>query len=289
MSIYKYKDLYAKENQGLAVPKQNTFEMYHTDRSNSPASKFTTPVWIPILLGFFLMACSGSDQGDNIPENGKETVATLDGLFLELADQEENGSISEEVVQVNEAIRRTIENIPHGQLAEIGENYAQGEHGFSLALSEDEKLGIFSWHTKMDASGNKIKNMALYESEDRLEVSSLLGSPIIYEKIHQVETYKGEVLYVLHGNEQSGSDNFYRLDAYTVRNGKLEQVPAFPNNESSISTAKMEEGTDPSDPLGFKVVMNGSRILFPDINGKAIKDQTLAFNGKKYVHESEIE
>ncbi len=235
------------------------------------------------------MACSGSDQGDNIPENGKETVAALDDLFLKLADQEDSGSISEEVIKLNEAIRRTIENIPHGQLAEIGENYSQGEHGFSLALSEDGKLGIVSWYTKMDASGNKIKNMALYESRDRLEVSSLLGSPIIYEKIHQVETYKGEVLYMLHGKDHTGPDSFSRLDAYTVRNGQLEQVPAFPNNESSISTAKLEEGTDPSDPLGFKVVMNGSRILFPDINGKVLKDQTLAFNGKKYVPESEME
>src|SRR5690606_15601288 len=249
--------------RGLWPLLTKTFYMYLTNRSNSPLPKFKTHLWIPILLGLCLMACSGSDQGDNIPENGKETVAVLDGLFLELADQGENGSISQEVVTLNEAIRRTVENIPHGQLAEIGENYTPGKHGFSLALSEDRKLGIISWHTKMDASGNKIKNMALYETDDRLEVSSLLDSPIIYEKIHQVETYKGEVLYVLHGKDHTGSDNFYRLDAYTVRNGTLEQAPAFPNNESSISTAKMEEGTDPSDPLGFKVVMNGSRILFP--------------------------
>lgn len=236
------------------------------------------------------MACSGSDQSDNNPKNGKEAVATLDRLFLELADLQEDGSgISEEVVKVNETIRRTIENIPYGQLVELGESYSHGKHGFTLALSEDQKLGIISWHTKMDASGNKIKNMALYDSGNQFEVSSLLGSPIIYEKIYQVETYKGEVLYVLHGKEHTGSGNYYRLDAYTLRDGQLELAPAFPNNESSISTAKMEENRDPSDPLGFKVVMNGSRIIFPDINGKAIKVQTLAFNGKNYVHESEIE
>src|SRR5690606_23192084 len=204
--------------------------------------------------------------------------------------QASSSELPEEVVQLNEKIRRTIEDIrPSGQLAEIAENYSPKGHGFSFTLSKDKKLGIFSWHTKMDASGNKIKNMALYQQGDRLEISSLFNSPIIYERIHQVESFKGEVLYVLQGKDDTGKGNFFRLDAYTLKNGLLEEAPAFPNNESSISIAQMDQETDPSDPLGFKVVMNGSRIIFPEIQGEDAGAHSLAFNGKKYVPENELD
>lgn len=265
--------------------------MAPTNIAKSPVLKFPTPFLALLIPALFLLGCSGTDQKDPIAENGKELVASLDLLFQELASQEANSSeLSEEVVQLNENIRRTIENIrPSGLLAEIGETYTHDGHGFSFTLSKDQKLGIFSWHTKMDASGNKIKNMALYGQGDRLEVSSLFSAPIIYEKIHQVESYKGEVLYLLQGKDDTGEGNFFRLDAYTLKNGLLEESPAFPNNESSISIAQMDEETDPSDPLGFKVVMNGSRILLPEIQGNATKAHALAFNGKKYVPENELD
>lgn len=238
-----------------------------------------------------LVGCSGTEQGEPSPRSGRELIASLDELFAELAAIPlDSTGLSQEAVQLNETIRRKIESIgPTKFLGEIGESYREGGHGFSFALSKDKKLGIFSWYTKMDASGNKIKNMAVYDQGDRLEVSSLSGMPIIYGKVHQVETYKDEVLYMLHGKDQNENGDVFRLDAYTLRHGQLEEAPAFPNNESSIAIARMVRATDPSDPLGFRVVMNGSRILVPNIPGKALKAHALAFNGRKYVPESELE
>lgn len=262
--------------------------MCQTDRSNSPFPKFISSLLAPLILGLVLMGCSGSNSSEEGPQSAKAIVADLDSLFLELAALETDGSsISPEAVKLNEQIRRTIENIHASDLlVEIGELHAPKAQGFNYALSPDHGLAIFSWYTKLDASGNKIKNMALFKMGDGLRVSSLLGSPLIYGKVHQVESYKGDVLYILQGRDTSAVANPQRLDAYTLENGQLQQAPAFPNNESSISIAKMEEHTD---PLGFKVVMNGSRILFPDIDGKAVRSRTLAFNGTRYVPESEIE
>jgi len=283
--------LYAPENQEFGKSSTNNTKMVPRTIGKSPVLKFPTFLFALVLPLFFMVGCSGSDQKKAPAESGKELVASLDRLFEELSTEDTNSSeLSEEVVQLNEKIRRTIENIrPTGQLSEIAESYSKDAHGFSFTLSQDKKLGIFSWHTKMDASGNKIKNMALYDQGDRLEVSSLLSAPIIFEKIHQVESYKGQVLYVLQGKDDTGVGNFFRLDAYTLRDGLLEEAPAFPNNESSISIAQMDQETDPSVPLGFKVVMNGSRILIPEIQGDANEAQSLAFNGKKYVPEDQLD
>lgn len=258
---------------------------------NSPLLKFqTAPIALLVSL-LLLVGCSGSEQSEAVPGNGKELVASLDRLFEELSAQRTNPSdLSEEVVRLNEKIRRTIEGIrPTGHLVEIAESCSEGGHGFSFTLSRDKKLGIFSWHTKMDASGNKIKNMALFDQGGRLAVSSLPSAPIIYDKIHQLKSYKGKVLYILQGSDNTAEGSFFRLDAYTLRNGQLEEAPAFPNNESSISMAQVDRESDPSDPLGFKVVMNGSRILIPEIRGEGTQGHSLAFNGKKFVPVNELD
>src|SRR5690606_21370965 len=129
---------------------------------------------------------------------------------------------------------------------------------------------------RMDATGNRIKNIALYNSGDKLEPSSLYDTPITYDKIHQVESYKGETLYILHGHLASGDGHLFRLNAYTIKNGYLGEAPAFPDTESSMSVAQIFKNPDFSDSLGFKVEMNGSRILFPEMRDTSIVKHSLA-------------
>lgn len=241
-----------------------------------------------IFMGFLLMGCQNiNHQHNEGPVTGEDVIASLDSLLYKLDILEKKApGLSEEVVQVNESIRRTVENIRSSDLlVDIGKEYASKEHEFNFALSEDKKLGVFSWHTKMNTSGNKIKNIALYSTGDKIEPSSLYDTPIIYDKIHQVESYKGETLYVLHGHLSSGDGHYFRLNAYTLKNGYLEEAPAFPDNESSMSIAKILKNPGLSDSLGFKVEMNGSRILFPEMRDTTIVEHSLAFNGKKYVPE----
>lgn len=256
---------------------------------HEPCKMILKPSFLTIAcVGLLLIGCGNiTDKNAKSPTSGKEVITVLDSLFQGLANLERpTQGLSEDVVQVNENIRRTVENIRSSDLlAEIGKEFASKEHDFSFILSEDKKLGVFSWHTKMNTSGNKIKNIALYSTGDKIEPSSLYDTPIIYDKIHQVESYKGKNLYVLHGHLNSGDGHYFRLNAYILKNGYLEEAPAFPDNESSMSIAQILKNPKLSDPLGFKVEMNGSRILFPEMRDTTIVEHSLAFNGKKYVPE----
>lgn len=234
---------------------------------------------------FFVNCTDKTEKNKQGKATGEEVIAVLDSLFYQLDNPEESApGVSEDKVRVNENIRRTIENIRSSRLlAEIGKAYTAKSHKFSFVLSEDKKIGVFSWRTQMDASGNKIKNIALYQTADKVEPSSLYDIPIIYGKIYQVESYRGETLYILHGHDSTGNDKYFRLNAYTLKNESLEEAPAFPNNESSISISQIHKKPELSDPLGFKVEMNGARILFPEIQGTSTVEHSLAFDGKKYV------
>lgn len=249
---------------------------------------FKNPLPFLIFMGFLLMGCENmTHQETESPKTGEEVVATLDSLFHELASLEKNApGLSDEVVQLNESIRRTVEDVRTSDLLmEINKVSAKKKHDYTFTLSDDKKLGVFSWRTRMDNTGNRIKNIALYGNGDNLEPSSLYDTPITYDKIYQVESYKGETLYILHGHLASGDGRYFRMNAYTIKNGYLEEAPAFPENESSISIAQILKNPGFSDSLGFKVEMNGSRILFPEMRDTSMIRQSLAFNGKRYMPE----
>lgn len=239
------------------------------------------------LLGSVIIGCENmAPDKTSTVITGEDVLTTLDSLSYRLSANGKAPIASEEVIQINEDMRRTVESIRSSKLLmEIYGIYKKNKHDFTLTLSDDKKLGVFSWHTRMNATGNKIKNIALYKNGGKLEPSSLYDTPITYHKIYQVESQKGEHLYILHGYVKSGDSHYSRLNAYILKNGYLEEVPAFPNNESSISIAQILKNPDFSDSLGFKVEMNGTRILFPEIRDTTIAEQFLAFNGKKYIRE----
>lgn len=238
------------------------------------------------ILGSTIIGCENmASDKTNTAITGEDVLATLDSLSYRLSANK-SPIASEEVIQVNEDMRRTVESIrsPH-LLTKIAEIYAHQKHAFTFTLSEDQKIGVFSWHTKMDATGNRIKNIALYNNGNAIEPTSLYDTPITYEKIHQVKSHKGEDLYILHGHLNSGDSHYFRLNAYTLRNGYMEEAPIFPNSESSLSFAQISNNPELSDSLGFRVEMNGIRILLPEIQNVPTAGHTFAFNGKKYLPE----
>lgn len=235
------------------------------------------------ILGSAIIGCENmAPNKTNATITGEDVLAVLDSLSHRLSAP----IASEEVIQVNEDMRRTVESIrsPH-LLTEITKVYAHRKHLFTFILSEDQKIGVFSWYTKMDATGNRIKNIALYNNGNAIEPTSLYDTPITYEKIHQVKSQKGEDLYILHGHLNSGDSHYFRLNAYTLRNGYMEEAPIFPNSESSLSFAQIPNSPELSDSLGFRVEMNGIRILLPEIQNASIIGHSLAFNGKNYLPE----
>lgn len=244
------------------------------------------------LLLFCLTAllAVGCSNRNNSPQysDGKEITQLLDSLFtkLEKAYSEANSN-SERLVEINEKIRRAIERIDSPKLLDdILSGYDTKKHDFSFILSPDTKVCVFSWYTHMENSGNRIKNIALYHSNDKMVPTSLYGTPVIYSEINQIETYDGETIYLLQGNDSINQNKFYRLNAYLLKNGYLEETPAFPNNESSIAINSLLDSSKMGTPSHFKIEMNGLRILFQDQLDTSNVENTLAFDGKKYVLEN---
>ncbi|RIV68625.1 hypothetical protein [Flagellimonas aequoris] len=77
------------------------------------------------------------------------------------------------------------------------------------------------------------------------------------------------------------------MNAYRLKNGYLEETPAFPNNESSIAINSLLDSSKMGPPSHFKIEMNGLRIMFHDQLDTSNVENILAFDGKKYVPEKE--
>ncbi len=246
----------------------------------------------PIILfcSLALLFCGCSKRND-VPRftNGMEITATLDSLFgkLETIRTQTNPN-PEGLVEINERIRRTIEHIGSQRLLhEMQNGYENHNHLFSYILSPDQKVAIFSWYTHLENSGNRIKNIALYDSDTKMVPTSLYGTPVIYNGIHQIKTYGDETIYLLQGQDSIQQRVFYRLNAYLLKNGYLEETPAFPNNESSFALTSLSNSSKRGRSPNFKIEMNGLRILFQDNLDTSNVENAMAFDGKKYILEKE--
>lgn len=244
-----------------------------------------------LLFCITVLLAVGCSNKNNVPQysNGKEITQLLDSLFTKLEKKySEADSDTERLVEINEKIRRAIEHIDSPKvLEEVLSGYGSKKHEFSFILSSNKKVCVFSWYTHLENSGNRIKNIALYHSNGKMIPTSLYGTPIIYNGIHQIETYDGETIYLLQGNDSIYQNKFHRLNAYALKNGYLEESPAFPNNESSIVSSGLSNSSKMGPPSHFKIEMNGLRILFHDELDTSNVENTLAFDGKKYVLEKD--
>ncbi|GLU44663.1 hypothetical protein [Allomuricauda sp. NBRC 101325] len=236
-----------------------------------------------ILISYFIFADHG-DQKD-LFKNEKEFVSLLDNLFLELnhmeVDNLDNDNL-EAMVHINENIRRAVENINSLSLLKAIElEYGKRNHLFQFILSPDGKIGVFSWYTKLDASGNAIKNIAIHQRNNKVIPTSLYGDPIIYNDIFQLESNKGQTVYLLYGADQSASNSYQRLNSYLLRDGNLEAFSGFPDHVSTLSTLLAEENNLPNH---FDILEHGSKINFRNSTDTSQVKHSLLFNGDKFVY-----
>ncbi|SDQ72878.1 hypothetical protein [Flagellimonas zhangzhouensis] len=216
--------------------------------------------------------------------NEKELIITLDSLFVELNQieiEKFNYTVSENLITINEQIRRIIENVNSKEsLKNLELEYRKKSHSFLFVLSPDGKIGVFSWYTRMNNTGNEIKNIALIQKKDKVAPTSLYGEPIMYTDIYQLNTNLDQSLYLLHGISDTPSDSYQQLNSYILRDGYLEAIYSFPNRESQISTrlAAVNEL-----PKHLKVLGNGSKINFKHATDTTQTNYSLVFDGDKFV------
>ncbi|MEC7264947.1 MAG: hypothetical protein VXW38_14505 [Bacteroidota bacterium] len=245
------------------------------------------PILFICSLVLFSTSCT---RKSNIREftNGKEIITSLDSLFTNLETISSRPSPnSEAIVEINEKIRRTIEHISSQKmLSEIETGYKAKKHPFSFTFSADKKIAVFSWATRLENSGNRIKNIALYQSNDKMVPTSLYGTPIIYNDIHQIETYDGTTLYLLQGQDSLQQKMFYRVNAYLLKNGYLEETPAFPNNETSIATNGFASSSKMGPSCSIKIAVKGLKIQVQNPLDSSLVQNSLTFDGTKYVYDN---
>lgn len=257
--------------------------------THSIQSKRTILILCLALL-LIIMSCqlttSKSEKFSSI-KSEKELLTTLDSLFVELnkndIDNLEYNS-SETMVDINEKIRRVIENINSNELLKALElEYGKKNHSFSFVLSSDGKIGVFSWYTRMDNTGNEIKNIALHQKKNKVVPTSLYGEPIIYNGIYQLKSHKGQTVYLIHGQNKDQINPYQRLNSYILRDGDLEAFTSFPNNVSSLSTRLAEQNDLPDF---FEIADQGAKINFRNMSNDSTEDYSLRFDGNKFVHNS---
>jgi hypothetical protein len=193
-----------------------------------------------LLFQVFLNCTLYEGQQNNQNEdltNGKALVDHLDGLIELLQSKKTTDKdFQEAVVNINENIRQSIEhNVTNPKfLKEIQTYFPLKKHGFSFILSDDEKLGVFSWKT-----GKKefpIKNIAFYVKGDKVTPSSLYGNPSIYDQLDVVQHGAGGPTYILGGSKNASADaHQYYLSAYVIRQDGIEESHIFPGGESYIT------------------------------------------------------
>jgi len=188
-----------------------------------------------VLLLILFVRCQPSDKSDSKAFNAEETLAKLDGFLLRL-NQIDNRDCKnlDEIVTINESMRRIVENIRTKEMFEgLMNAFDEKKHQIGFTFSEDEQFAVFSWQTKMDCLGHSIKNIALFKHNETIKTSSLYGNPMMYEHIKSHKQNKNATLYILQGIAYSDD---LTQKGYTISNGYLveSQIPeteqAYANN-----------------------------------------------------------
>ncbi|MEM9647609.1 MAG: hypothetical protein AAF969_03950 [Bacteroidota bacterium] len=203
--------------------------------------------------------------------DGKELVQQLDRLFLQLAQIDPTPSESKPLItSINEQIRKTIEGATtQSLLIDAYESYNYKTHEFGFILSEDQQLAVFSWDTRRDGA-NKFKNIAFHIKGHKAIPTSLYGESIIYHEAYTIQNSKNRSFYIIHGKgkTQEGHD-FYRLDALSITPDGLSEAPIFPNQQSSMLSARPLD-SDSRTSADFSIEMDGSLILKPEFWNPAV-------------------
>ncbi|PWL38783.1 hypothetical protein DKG77_11095 [Flagellimonas aquimarina] len=221
-------------------------------------------------------------------DNGRQVVDTLDQLLQKLSDIDLDDSSSHaSISRINKDIKQAIENVKTpGILAEIRTLYRYKKHDFTFAFSDDEKIGVFSWDTRMGGSMIDYKNIVLFTLNKKVVPKLLSGNPINYNEIYILRTERNHPIYIFHGwGKTSTTDYYYRIDAYTFRNENLEETHVFPNDQKSmVSSYNLAELSFESQ-MDFNIEKDGSLILIPEIWGSTVVYRPLTFDGKKYLQQ----
>lgn len=232
---------------------------------------------------FFLIAFLASNCGNpkisekhQVPhqfENGSALVSFLDFHLLALLDLDKSDSeYSDLAILINEEIRKAVERINSQKfLREVYTAYESNSHQFTMAISDDAKIAVFSWDTGLEGAFPRIKNIALYQKNKKVIPTSLYGKPLYFHEIHTI-VCNNKRSYLLHGT--NSKSNLYRLDAYSLNSGQLEQKTIFPDNKNSIISAQ-----------DFNIEMDGSLIIIPEVEANSTKYHPLKL--KHNLHDSQ--
>mgnify|MGYP006865025993 CR=1 FL=1 len=189
-----------------------------------------------ILMSFsftiLCLSCGTSNKSQNDHFNGKDALAKLDGLLMQLDqfDASDCGNL-DEIVTINEKMRRIVESIRSNKAFDsIAQAFDANTNQIDFVISEDEQFGVFSWHTKMDCLGNSIKNIALYKFENKIQASSLYGESMIYHDIKSRNQTDDKTVYLLMGSSSPNKKlNDSTMKGYKITNGYLaeSQIPSI--------------------------------------------------------------
>ena len=205
------------------------------------ARYWISSIYALLLLGAFLIFsnCRNQRKHNYYPKHGQQVIDTLDSLFEQLAVLDSNSiDYSESTVSLNENIRKIVEQISTSKLlAEAYQVYQTNRHNYTLAFSEDSTIGVFSWKTKSkNGPFTSIKNVALFERENRLTPTSLYGESVIYQNIYPTIADRDRQVYIL----ESNTDSVLRLDAYEITKNGMEQANIFENKLSQVILSKKD-------------------------------------------------
>ncbi|MBO0341096.1 hypothetical protein [Flagellimonas profundi] len=181
--------------------------------------EMVTPL-ICLMLLLYLSGCNSSTKSNKEPFNANATLEQLDTLLGQLQGIDSFDCKNlDEIVTINEDMRRIVENIRSiDEFDRLVEAYQAKEHQITFSFSEDKQIGVFSWHTKMDCLGHIIKNISLYKSNGKVIASSLYGKSLIFNSIGSIQKDNGNVVYLLNGGTTSEEP---AIMGYTITNGYL--------------------------------------------------------------------
>jgi len=182
------------------------------------------------LLLIVSLSCNSSDKSETEHFEAKDTLVELDTLLFQLRKIDTADCANmDEIVTVNETMRGIVENIRTiEEFDDLVNAFENGSYQISFVFSEDEKLGLFSWRTKMDCLGNNIKNIALFKYNGKVKASSLYGNPMMFQNIKSKKQNKDKTLYIFEGSSSTDNNlNDLTQKGYKITNGYLaeSQIP----------------------------------------------------------------
>jgi hypothetical protein len=257
------------------------------------------------MVVMLLLIAAQAVYAQSIEEIDHKLATYLDRLACWSAHSNKDTTVSrrDSLASINYSIASYIEHVCHKKPVSVLKSLPKaGERGLTVMASDDDKLLLFSWDTKMGGTMRYYDDIVQYTAGNTLKVAHMVDTSVDgdygsdYMNITTIHTTSNKTVYLVQDYcIISTNDRSESITAYTIEHGVLKTADMFKTKTQLLDDIEYHYDAFASmkkypgkDIARVHLSDDSKKLFIPIVNGKygdVVSDRYLVyvFDGTYFV------